>query len=72
MDAERCPFCKSHRITTEFDWSQGSKYGSAVCMECFAHGPEVRTEYDGSSDAPWREEAIREWNKWVIPEDSYE
>ena len=58
-----CPFCGGTPNPDNpytFQCSQGDKWGSVVC--CCA-GPEVRTGYDTSDDAPWHEDAIKEWNK---------
>lgn len=59
-----CPFCRaeSREIDTDFDRSQGYKWGNAICISCGARGPEVQTRYDESPEAPWRERAIQEWN----------
>lgn len=58
-----CPFCKSEEIGTAIDYSQGMKWGNAICLACGAKGPEVRTEYKTDGDAPWRKDALDEWNK---------
>ena len=60
---EPCPFCGSVLITTEMDQLQGTKWGYAICGECLSCGPEVRTGYDKSDNAPWRKYAIEEWNQ---------
>ena len=56
-----CPFCDSYYITTELDEAQGDKWGYTMCA-CGAHGTEVRTGYDRSLDATWRDKAIKAWN----------
>lgn len=59
-----CPFCGSSlRPQTLMDQEQGMKWGYAYCGECGARGPEVRTQYDAGTLAPWRAEAIAEWNR---------
>lgn len=56
-----CPFCGS-TVGLNFVDSQGCKWGNAVCPDCGAMGPEVRTNYDVGENAPWHEEATKEWN----------
>ena len=55
-----CPWCKE--VPHYYYMSQGYKWGGIEC-DCGARGPEVRTSYDESEDAPWHKEAIEEWNK---------
>jgi Lar family restriction alleviation protein len=57
-----CPFCGENEVVTEMDHEQGTKWGYAICQYCCARGPETRTGYDASNDAPWRHEAIKLWN----------
>ena len=57
-----CPFCGNTNAAPFLDDTQGMKWGSAMCPECSARGPEVRTAYDTSKKASWRTEAIEEWN----------
>ena len=61
-----CPWCKETKVQTEIDTTQGYKYGYAFCCFCFAHGPEVRSDYNESENAPWREKAIERWNERKI------
>jgi Lar family restriction alleviation protein len=62
METKFCPFCgNNHGV--QFAMSQGYKWGAVECPDCGARGPEVRTYYDKSGDATWREEAVREWNR---------
>jgi len=58
-----CPFCGSKDLS--FRMNQGDKWGFVVCNTCAAQGPEVRTSYDDSENAPWHNDAIEEWNKRV-------
>jgi len=58
-----CPFCKSGSTAFQVDHSQGMKYGYVGCLDCFAHGPEVRTNYGFTDDAEWREMAEIAWDK---------
>ena len=62
QEAKPCPFCGSENIGTAFDYEQGMKWGTAVCLSCGVKGPEVRTGYDKSEDAGWRTDAIDERN----------
>ena len=61
--ADLCPFCGRTGASTEIDSGQGSKWESAFCVHCGARGPDVRTGYDQSPDAHWRQEAIAAWNR---------
>lgn len=56
-----CPFCGETCAATQIDGNQGDKWGGVVCG-CGAQGPEVRTGYDDSADAEWRQSAIEQWN----------
>lgn len=56
-----CPFCAGTTVATHLDETQGTKWGYASCGECSARGPEVRTKYDCSEQAPWRAQALTEW-----------
>ena len=57
-----CWHCETaDTITTELDALTGYKWGYAACS-CGARGPDVRTGYDGGSQAAWRVEAITAWN----------
>ena len=58
-----CPFCGYTNINTIYDDYSSEKWGAAECQGCGAIGPEVRTQGDESPDAPWRSEAINEWNR---------
>jgi Lar family restriction alleviation protein len=58
-----CQFCGCADVATEVDRDQGNKWGYTTCNGCAARGPEVRTGYDEAQDAPWRAEAINEWNR---------
>ena len=54
-----CPFCGGKVIryfVSEYKW------GAAICNNCGATGPDVRTNYDTSDDAPWHKEALNAWN----------
>ena len=62
-DLKPCPFCGYDEIQITVDENQGTKWGRAVCFSCNAVGPEVRTGYDKSFEAPWRAEAAAEWNR---------
>ena len=55
-----CPFCGCK--TVSYDTNQGTKWGFAVCGQCSACGPEVRTGYDISENAEWHIQANIEWN----------
>lgn len=55
-----CPFCGGTHVY--YITTQGAKWGSAVCSECGVIGPEVRTGYDQSENAPWHVEALEAWN----------
>ena len=59
---KRCPFCGEDNAETEADKLQGTKWGRVVCRSCGVCGPEVRTDYEDGVEAPWRAEAIAEWN----------
>lgn len=59
--APGCPFCAGTSVATHLDEAQGTKWGFAACGECAARGPEVRTGYDCSEQAPWRAQALAEW-----------
>ena len=61
-DNKPCPFCGDTCVSCQLDGSQGIKWGAAVCGNCGAQGPEVRTGYDTSESAPWHEQALKEWN----------
>jgi len=59
-----CPFCGEQKgIEVSFIESQGFKWGHAVCCNCGACGPEVRTSYNREPDAPWKDQARKEWNE---------
>lgn len=62
MSDEQCPFCGYVSIFFCLDQSQGLKWGSVVCGNCGAEGPEVRTNYKNSASEPWHEQALKEWN----------
>jgi hypothetical protein len=62
LEPDGCPFCPGTTILTELDAAQGDKWGYATCARCCARGPEVRTNYDRSATAPWRDSARKEWN----------
>lgn len=62
-DAQACPFCGMTDATTCVDYEQGTKWGAVVCNFCSARGPEVRTEYNLAESAPWRNDAVQEWNR---------
>lgn len=62
-----CPFCGGTAVETMLDAAQGNKWGAALCCECGALGPDVRTDYDKDLKAPWRAEAIAAWNRRVTP-----
>lgn len=66
-DMKECPFCGGDDVVTVLDREQGQKWGFAGCNSCAARGPEVRTGYDTADEAPWRAEAIAEWNRRAIP-----
>jgi len=57
-----CPFCGESK-NFGFEVDQGDKWGRVVCKSCAAEGPEVRTSYDMSDNAPWRNSAIAAWNR---------
>ena len=66
-DLKPCPFCgETPDITNPatFIDHQGTKWGS---VQCCALGPEVRTGYDVSKNAPWHEDAIAAWNTRAAP-----
>jgi Lar family restriction alleviation protein len=62
-----CPFCGESDTEMEADQLQGTKWGRVVCRNCGGIGPEVRTDYDTSANAPWHAEAIEEWNRRTDP-----
>ncbi|NCB75173.1 MAG: hypothetical protein EOM51_10590 [Clostridia bacterium] len=43
------------------DFTDGFKWGRAYCNNCDCAGPEVHTGYEESLDAPWREEARKQF-----------
>ena len=51
-----CPICGADNMCTD-----GFKWGRAYCNSCNCAGPEVRTGYEESLDAPWREEARKQF-----------
>ena len=51
-----CPICGADNMCTD-----GFKWGRAYCNSCGCAGPEVRTGYEESLDAPWREEARKQF-----------
>lgn len=55
-----CPFCGATSVS--FARVDGYKWGAVICS-CGAQGPDVRTSYDISENAPWHKEALMEWNK---------
>lgn len=57
-----CPFCGSSTQYYDFLPDSGRKYGSVVCANCAARGPDVRTNYVNEGKQPWHESADREWN----------
>ena len=61
MKNKPCPFCGSSNIDFQFG-TNSSKWGAVICSRCGVQGPEVRTNYDASENAPWHEDALREWN----------
>lgn len=60
-----CPFCGCTRSTARPDDEQAGKWGSMVCDECGAVGPEVRTGYEKPDK--WRPAAIEEWSRRSSP-----
>lgn len=54
-----CPFCGEVPTTIEADANQGYKWGR---VRCCIEGPEVRTGYETSDNAPWHANAIAAWN----------
>ena len=63
-----CPWCNSTRVHTEFEGNHGlNKWGYAICSDCSAQTGSIRTQYDASPDAPWRAEAIKDWNTRYDP-----
>ena len=62
-----CPFCGNNTVYTAVDAGQGNKWGFAHCGQCGAQSGDVRTGYDEALDAPWRAEAIAEWNNRALP-----
>lgn len=54
-----CPICGADSLSTDF--TDGFKWGRAYCNSCDCGGPEVRTGYEESLDAPWREEARKQF-----------
>ena len=54
-----CPICGADSLCTEF--TDGMKWGRSYCNSCDCCGPEVRTGYDESIDAPWRTEARKQF-----------
>jgi transcription elongation factor Elf1 len=64
-----CPFCGHDHCGQSplFVADQGDKWGRAVCAECGASGPEVRTGYDTSKDAAWHADALYDWNRRASP-----
>lgn len=64
-----CPFCGHDNFGHDplFITDQGDKWGRAVCAGCEASGPEVRTGYDTSKNAPWHADALHDWNQRTSP-----
>ena len=58
-DKKPCPFCGDTCASCQ---ATGAKWGAVVCGNCGARGPEVRTGYDISENAPWHDQAYKEWN----------
>jgi ribosomal protein S27AE len=54
-----CPICGEGTLCT--DIADDPKWGRAYCNRCDCGGPEVRTGYDENLDAPWREEARKQF-----------
>ena len=54
-----CPICGADNMCTDF--TDGFKWGRAYCNSCDCAGPEVRTGYEKSLDAPWRMEARKQF-----------
>ena len=54
-----CPICGADNMCTDF--TDGFKWGRAYCNSCDCAGPEVRTGYEESLDAPWRTEARKQF-----------
>ena len=54
-----CPICGADNMCTDF--TDGFKWGRAYCNSCDCGGPEVRTGYEKSLDAPWREGARKQF-----------
>ena len=54
-----CPICGADSLSTDF--TDGFKWGRAYCNSCDCAGPEVRTGYEESLDAPWRTEARKQF-----------
>ncbi len=54
-----CPICGADNMRTDF--TDGFKWGRAYCNSCDCGGPEVHTGYEESLDAPWREEARKQF-----------
>jgi len=59
IDLLPCPFCGDVPSTIEADGNQGFKWGR---VRCCIEGPEVRTGYDTSANAPWHAAAAQAWN----------
>lgn len=57
-----CPFCGLTPEENSYYADQGNKWGRVVCG-CGAYGPDVRTSYDMSPNAPWHADAAKEWNR---------
>jgi Lar family restriction alleviation protein len=59
-NAKPCPFCGSQVLSLRN--TDGVKWGAVHCEHCGVQGPEVRTNYEPSSDV-WGVAAIEEWNR---------
>ena len=57
-----CPICGSDRIVFQLADGPKSKWGAAYCAACHMAGPEVRTQYDDSENAPWHGDALEQWH----------
>ncbi len=67
---EQCPVC-GRSDGMSFPADQGDKWGRAWCWHCDVKGPEVRTLYDTSDDAPWHIEAMREFRDVMKEHDAW-
>jgi len=63
--AKPCPFCGSQDLVFEVDDTREMEHGWVLCIDCFAHGPDVSTGGRDNEDPGWYDKAIEKWNKRI-------